>query len=67
MDIQYMKTSARSKNDTDFVGSDFIALNAAVAVPYLVLTSVATIAGSIGNLMVVGSVLTYRVCIPFCN
>ena len=57
-----MKTRDGHTNDSSFVVSDFIAENTAVAVPYLVSISIATVAGSIGNLMVIGSVLTYKVC-----
>ena len=65
MDIQYMKTREVQTNDSNFVGSDFIAENTAIAVPYLVLITIATVAGSVGNLMVIGSVLTYKVCSLF--
>ena len=57
-----MKTNLGNTNDTNFVGSDFIAKNTAVAVPYLILISIVTVTGSVGNLMVIGSVLTYKVC-----
>ena len=57
-----MKTRLGSTNDSNFVGPDFIDKNTAIAVPYLLLISVGTITGSVGNLMVIGSVLTYKVC-----
>ena len=56
-----MKTSNGSKNDSDSVHFDFIAQNPGIAIPYLTLVSICTVTGCIGNLMVIGSVLSYKV------
>ena len=44
-----------------FVHSDFIARNPGISIPYLLLISISTVMGCIGNSMVIGSVVTYKV------
>ena len=61
MDIVYMKTSNGFTNDSAFVHSGFIAQNPGISIPYLLLISVSTVTGCIGNSMVIGSVVTYKV------
>ena len=61
MDIAYMKTSSGFTNDSDFVHSDFIDQNLGISIPYLIITLICTLSGCIGNLMVIGCVLYYKV------
>ena len=61
MDIIYMRTKNGYTNDSDFINSDFIARNQGIAIPYLIMMSVITISGCIGNSLVIGSVATYKV------
>ena len=63
MDIIFMKTNNDFTNDSDFVQSDFIAQNPGISIPYLILISISTVTGCIGNAMVIGSVATYKVLI----
>ena len=50
MDIAYMKTSNGFTNDSDFVHSDFIEQNLGIAIPYLIIISLCTLIGCIGNI-----------------
>ena len=61
MDIAYMKTSRESTNDTDSDNIDFIKENPEIAIPYLILISAFALGGTIGNGMVIASVLSYKV------
>ena len=61
MDIIYMKTKNGYTNDSDFVHTDFIEKNPGISIPYLILLSISTITGSIGNTLVIGSVFSYKV------
>ncbi len=61
MDLQYMRTKNGFTNDSEFVGSDFARKNPSVAIPYLVLVSVSTVSGCMGNTMVIGAVYKYKV------
>ncbi len=56
-----MRTRNGFTNDTDFVSDDFLANNLAVGIPYLFMISLASVSGTIGNAMVIGAVLTYKV------
>ena len=57
MDLMYL----RDDNDTR-IGSDYISKNPGVAVPYLVIISIATLLGTVGNTLVIGAVCTNKVC-----
>ena len=61
MDIAYMKTSNGFTNDSDFVHSDFIEQNLGISIPYLIIISLCTFTGCVGNIMVIGCVLCYKV------
>ena len=61
MDIVYMKTSQGYTNDTDFISDRFIQENLALSIPYLILLILGTLSGSIGNIMVIGAVMVYKV------
>ena len=61
MDIIYMRTKNGYTNDSDFVHTNFIVQNQRISIPYLILMSISTIAGCIGNTLVIGSVLSYKV------
>ena len=63
MDIIYMKKNNGFRNDSNFVQSDFIVQNPGISIPYLILISISTVTGCIGNAMVIGSVATYKVLI----
>ncbi len=66
MDIPYMKVKNGYTNDTDFVHSDFVVKYPAVAIPYMILTALSTLLGCVGNVLVIGGVLTYKVkCASF--
>ena len=56
-----MRTKNGFTNDTDFVHSDFITRNPIISIPYLILMSVSTLSGCIGNTLVVGSVISHKV------
>ena len=58
MDIAYMRTSYNTTNGSD---TDFIEENPEIAIPYLILISAFALGGTIGNGMVIASVLTYKV------
>ena len=65
MDIPYMGTSSGFSNDTDFINSDFIENNLGLALPYLIIITLCTIIGCIGNAMVIGCVGVYKVGVPY--
>ena len=67
MDIAYMKTSVGLTNDSDFVHSDFIEQNLGIAIPYLIIISLCTLSGCVGNIIVFGCVLCYKVFFRFWN
>ena len=56
-----MKTSNGFTNDSDFVHSDFIEQNLGIAIPYLIIISLCTLSGCVGNIMVIGCVLSFKV------
>ena len=56
-----MKTSRDSTNHSDLGNVDFIQENPEIAIPYLILISAFALGGTIGNGMVIASVLTYKV------
>lgn len=66
MDIPYMRTKSGFTNDSTFVSEAFIRENAAISVPYLAFLCIFTMTGSIGNLMVIGSVAVHKVR-PVCE
>ena len=59
MDIAYMKDSA--SNGSNLIGSNFIDENPEISIPYLILISAFTLNGCVGNVMVIGAVLIYKV------
>ena len=61
MDIIYMRTKNGYTNDSDFIHSDFIARNPEISIPYLIMMTIITVSGCIGNALVIGSVATYKV------
>ena len=61
MDIAYMRTRSQLINDSDFISDKFIKENPGLSIPYLTVLLISTVTGSIGNLMVIGSVITYKV------
>ena len=61
MDIPYMKHYNKTSNSTGFGGFDFIHENPEISIPYLVLISAFTLNGCVGNVMVIGAVLAYKV------
>ncbi len=56
-----MRTSQGWTNDTGFISDRFIQENMALSVPYLILLVMGTLSGSIGNTMVLGAVIIYKV------
>ena len=63
MDIVYMRTRSSFTNDSSFISDRFIEENLALSVPYLILLILGTLSGSIGNCMVIGAVIVYKVCV----
>ena len=61
MDIAYMKTRNGYTNDSNFVSSEFIVQNPEIAIPYLTILSAFTLSGCVGNTMVIGAILVYKV------
>ena len=57
-----MKTRSGHTNDSTFISDRFIEENVALSVPYLILLVLGTLSGSIGNFMVIGAVIVYKVC-----
>ena len=60
MDLVYLRAEYILFNETGFVSDTFIRENSAVAVPYLTIICIFTMSGCIGNTMVIGAVLTYK-------
>ena len=60
-----MKTRSGYTNDSTFISDRFIEENVALSVPYLILLVLGTLSGSIGNCMVIGAVIVYKVCTVF--
>ena len=60
MDIGYLRTESDSTNNSG-ADRDFIERNPGISIPYLTFLCLFTLTGSIGNLMVIGSVVTYKV------
>ena len=56
-----MKTRSGYTNDTGFISDKFIEENLALSIPYLILLVMGTLSGSIGNVMVLGAVIVYKV------
>ena len=56
-----MKTRNGYTNDSDFVSSEFIKENSEIAIPYLAIISAFTLSGCVGNIMVIGAILVYKV------
>ena len=56
-----MKTRNGYTNDSNFISSEFIAQNPIVAIPYLIIISTFTLSGCVGNAMVIGAILIYKV------
>ena len=56
-----MKSSRDIINGSDSGNVDFIKENPEIAIPYLILISAFALGGTIGNGMVIASVLTYKV------
>ena len=61
MGVLYMRSDKILPNETGFVGENFIKENSVVAIPYLTLLCIFTLSGCVGNMMVVGAVLTHKV------
>ena len=61
MDIAYLKYSDSAINSSNLIGSNFIDENPEISIPYLVLISAFTLNGCVGNVMVIGAVLIYKV------
>ncbi len=47
--------------DPFMVGSDYIQTHPSVAIPYLTVIIMATISGTVGNILVIGAVITNKV------
>ena len=56
-----MKTRNGYTNDSNFVRSEFIVQNPEIAIPYLTILSVFTLSGCVGNIVVMGGILVYKV------
>ena len=52
---------ANASFDPSVIGSDYVETHKNVAVPYLVVLIIATISGTVGNILVIGAVITNRV------
>ncbi len=67
MDIVYYRREDRDNGSGDssvdpyVIGSDYIQKNPGVAVPYLSILILATLSGTVGNVMVIGAVITNKV------
>ena len=61
MDIAYMRDSDGANNGTNRISSNFIEKNPKISIPYLALISAFTLNGCVGNVMVIGAVLVYKV------
>ena len=58
MDIAYMKNNY---NDSNLITEDFMKENLGVSIPYLTILSICTVSGCFGNVLVIGSVTSYKV------
>ena len=58
-----MKYNNMTSYSNDFGGLDFIEENPEISLPYLILISAFTLNGCVGNIMVIGAVLVYKVMI----
>ena len=56
-----MKDSDNAVNGSNLIGSNFIDKNPEISIPYLALISAFTLNGCVGNVMVIGAVLIYKV------
>ena len=56
-----MKYYKKTSNSTGLSGLDFINENPEISIPYLILISMFTLNGCLGNLIVIGAVLVYKV------
>ena len=61
MDITYMRYNNKTYNSSGFGAFDFISENPEISIPYLALISAFTLNGCVGNVMVIGAVLAYKV------
>ena len=61
MGLVYMRSDHILRNETGFVGDNFIRENPVIAIPYLTLLCVFTLSGWVGNMMVIGAVITHKV------
>ena len=50
-----------SYNDSDLITEDFMKQNPGISIPYLTILSICTVSGCIGNVLVIGSVTSYKV------
>ena len=56
-----MKTGHNISDGTTEMSINFIHKNPIVAIPYLIVICAFTLSGCVGNTMVIGAVLTYKV------
>ena len=56
-----MKTGQNISDGTTEMSINFIHKNPIVAIPYLIVICAFTLSGCVGNTMVIGAVLTYKV------
>ena len=56
-----MKTGHNISDGSDVMRINFIDRNPIVAIPYLTVICAFTLSGCVGNAMVIGAVLTYKV------
>ena len=61
MDIAYMKTKSGYTNDTDYVHTGYMSKYLGISIPYLILTTLSSLSGCVGNMFVIGSVISYKV------
>ena len=56
-----MKSSYDFHNDSDIISEDFIKQNPEISIPYLTVLVICTVSRCIGNVLVIGSVISYKV------
>ena len=61
MDIAFMKVNLNISNSSTATEFNFISENTEIAIPYLILLSIFTLNGCIGNSMVIAAVVNYKV------